>query len=243
MKVPEMNLIDGGIQHSNIFAHLPLFDAIYYDGYLQGKVRKYRGVREDLACHILVLNIIRKDEDVIWQAFQDLIKRSVNDAAVAARGVYVFDVLTKNIFQEVKTYNHAEITALLTNHARKCAPGEKRLVKYSSIYGILHKLNAVDWGKITLKTAVEVFKDKDSYLDLMLKDLVKNFEFASEPGLLMINDLSQSPIFNPQDELQQKRLYAFMARQIPTTIEYPPEVYIQDMNGLRELYSNLQMGR
>ena len=125
-----MNLIEGDFQHSNIFAHLPRFDAIYYDGYLQGKVRKYRAVREELPCHVLVLNVIRKDEDVIWEAFQDLIKRSVADAALAVRGVYVFDILTKNIFREVKTYNHAEITALLTNHARQCDPSEKRLIKY-----------------------------------------------------------------------------------------------------------------
>lgn len=236
-----VNLIDGEMQNSNIFCHLPRFDEIYYDGYLEGKVRKYRAIREDLPCHVLTLNVIRKDEEVIWQAFQDLIKRSVIDAAHAVRGVYVFDVLTKNIHQEVKTYNHNEITTMIINHARKCTPGEKRLIKYSSIYGILHKLNAVDWGKMTLKTAVEVFKDKDSFFDLMLKQLIKNFEFASEPGLLLINDLSQNPIYNAEDETQHKRLTALMAKQIPTSIEYPPEVYIQDLNGIRELYSGLQV--
>lgn len=234
-----MNLVESGIQDSNIFTHLPRFDEIYYDGYLEGKVRKYRAIREELPCNILVLNVIRKDEDVIWEAFQDLIKRSVGDAAVQVRGVYIFDVLTKNIHHEVKTYKHAEITEMIVNHARKCSPGEKRLIKYSSIYGILHKLNAVDWGKMTLKTAVEVFKDTDSFFDLMLKKLIKNFEFASEPGLLMINDLSQNPIYNPEDEVQQKRLSQLMAKQIPTSIEFPPEVYIQDINGIRELYSSL----
>jgi len=234
-------LIESAIQNSNIFVHLPRFDEIYYDGYLEGKVRKYRAVREELPCHVLVLNVIRKDEDVMWAAFQDLIKRSVIDAAYAVRGVYIFDVLTKDIHREVKTYNHAEITALLINHARKCVLGEKRLIKYSSIYGILHKLNAVDWGKMTLKTAVEVFKDKDIFLDLMLKKLIKNFEFASEPGLLMINDLSQNPIYNAQDEMQQKRLSMLMAKQIPTSMEFPPEVYIRDINGIRELYSGLRV--
>src|SRR3989338_4143155 len=234
-----MNLIKGGILQSNIFAPLPRFDAVYYDGCPEGKVRKFRALREDLTCHVLVLSVIRKEEEIIWQAFQDLIKRSINDAAVAARGVYTFDVLTQNIFQEVKTYNHAEVATLLANHARQCAPGEKRLVKYSSIYGILQKLNASDWGKMTLQAAVEVFKDKDCYLDLMLKGLIKNFEFASEPGLLMVNDLSQRPIYNTQDEMQRKRLSAVMAQHIPTTIEFPPEVYIRDGNGLRELYSGL----
>jgi hypothetical protein len=234
-----VNLIDGEIQNSNIFEHLPLFDEIYYDGYLEGKVRKYRAIREGVTCNVLVLNVIRKDEDVIWDAFQDLIKRSVADAAFAVQGVYVFDVLTKNIHKEVKTFNAKDITTVITNHARKCSPGDKRLIKYSSIYAVLHKLNAVDWGKMTLKTAVEVFKDKDSYLDLLLKKLIKNFEFASEPGLLMINDLSQNPIYNAQDQLQQERLSKLMLKQIPTSIEFPPEVYIQDVNGIRELYSQL----
>ena len=236
-----MNLIEGEFQKSNIFAHLPRFDEITYDGYLEGKVRRYRAIREDLVCHVLVLNVIRKDEDIIWSAFGDLIKRSVIDAAHAVRGVYIFDVLTKDIHKEVKTYNHGEITEMLINHARKCSIGEKRLIKYSSIYGILHKLNATEWGKMTLKTAVEVFKDKDSFLDLMLKALIKNFEFSSEPGLLMINDLSQNPIYNPEDEVQQKRLAALMAKQIPTSIDFPPEVYIQDISGIRELYSGLQV--
>ena len=234
-----MNLIEGGFQDSNIFKPLPKFEAIGYDGFLEGKVRKYRATREDVTCNMLVLNVIRKDEEVIWQAFSDLIKRSVADAAVQVRGVYTFDVLTKNIHHEVQNYNHNEITAMLVNHARKCAPGDRRLVKYSSVYGIIHKLNAVDWGKMALKTAVEVFKDTDAHLDLMLKKLIKHFEFASDPGLLMINDLSQLPIYNAQDEYQQQRLAQMMAKQIPTTMEYPPEVYINDANGIRELYSGL----
>jgi hypothetical protein len=236
-----VNLIEGGMQDSNIFKPLPRFDEIRYDGYLEGKVRKYKAMREGLACHVLVLNVIRKDEEVIWEAFEDLLKRSIANAAATVRGVYVFDVLTTNIHQEVKNYDHKEITGVLVNHARKCAPGDKRLVKYSSLYGILHKLNTVEWGKMTLKTAVEVFNDQDAHLDLLLKALIKNFEFAAEPGLLMINDLSQNPIFNRQDDYQKKRLNQLMAKQIPTSIEFPPEVYINDANGIFELYSGLMV--
>ena len=56
-----LNLINGGIQHSNLFLHMPLFDEIFYEGYLEGKVRKYKAVREDQLCRILALNVIRKD--------------------------------------------------------------------------------------------------------------------------------------------------------------------------------------
>ncbi|VAW12331.1 hypothetical protein MNBD_BACTEROID05-753, partial [hydrothermal vent metagenome] len=38
----KINLINGDIQRSNLFVHMPLFDEIYYEGYLEGKVRKYR---------------------------------------------------------------------------------------------------------------------------------------------------------------------------------------------------------
>lgn len=231
------NLIDGGIQHSNLFLHMPLFDEIYYEGYLEGKVRKYKAVREDQPCRILVLNVIRKDEDVIWDALEDLLKRSVFEAGTAARGVFVFDLLTMDIHKEIKTFKPQELSTTILKHSRNTAPGDGRLVKYSSVYGLLQKMVHEDWGKVTLKTSVEVFKDKPAYLDLLVKQLIKNFEFAHDPGILLLNDLSQNPLFDAQDEQQQERLNKVIERQIPKAVDFPPEVYIQDKNGVRELLS------
>jgi len=92
-----MNLIDGGIQHSRMFLHMPLFDEISYQGSFENKVKKFRAVHEDQPCQILALDVIRKDEEVIWDAFLDLIKRSVAQAAAAVRGVYTFELLTMEI--------------------------------------------------------------------------------------------------------------------------------------------------
>ncbi len=234
----EINLIDGGIQHSNLFLHMPLFDEITYEGYLEGKVRKYMAVREDQPCKVLVLNMIRKDENIIWNAFLDLIKRSVSQAAISVRGVFVFDLLIMDIHKELKTFNHQELSTMLVNHTRKCKVGEKRLIKYSSVYGILQNLNVVDWGKITLKTSVDVFKDKPYFLDIMVKELIKNFEFANDPGILLLNDLSQNPLFDLGDERQQERLKKTIEKQIPNSIEFLPEIYVQDKNGVRELLSD-----
>ncbi|OGX30441.1 MAG: hypothetical protein A2705_03810 [Omnitrophica WOR_2 bacterium RIFCSPHIGHO2_01_FULL_52_10] len=231
------NLIDGGIQHSNLFVHLPLFDEIFYEGYLEEKVRKYKAVREDQPCRILVLNVIRKDEDIIWDALDDLLKRCVIDAASRVRGVYNFDLLTVDIHREVKTFSLAELSQTILKHAQALAPGATQLVKYSSVYGLLQKLSHQDWGKMTFKTSVEVFKDKPSYLDLLVKQLIKNFEYSREPGILLLNDLSQTPLFDAQDAMQQQRLAKTVADQIPYSMEFPPEVYIQDRNGVRELLS------
>ncbi|MCA9401526.1 MAG: hypothetical protein KC713_07850 [Candidatus Omnitrophica bacterium] len=232
-----MNLIDGGIQHSNIFVHMPLFDEITYEGFLEGKVRKYRATHEDHACQFLVLNVIRKDEDIIWDSLEDLLKRSVQDAAIGAHGVYVFDLLTMDIHKEVKTYRPNELSTLLMNTTIKMKAGEKKLIKYSTVYGFIQKLIHEDWGKITFKTAVEVFKDKPSFLDLLIKQLLKNFDFSHDPGILLLNDLSQQPIFDPNDELQQQRIQKVIEKQIPQSIEFVPEVYIQDRNGVREMLS------
>lgn len=232
-----LNLINGGFQHSNVFLHMPLFDEIYYEGFLEGKVRKYKAVREDVACRVLVLNVIRKDEDIIWDALEDLLKRSVAQAALSVHGVYTFDLLTMDIHKEVNNYNHQELSATIINHARKLKPGETRLVKYSSVYGLLQKMVHEEWGKMILKTSVEVFKDKPQYLDLLVKQLIKNFEFSHDPGILLLNDLSQSPLFDAKDDQQQARLKKVIEEQIPQSIEFLPEVYVQDKNGVRELLS------
>lgn len=232
------NLADGDIQHSNLFLHMPVFDEIHYEGFLEGKVRKYKALREDTTCRILALTVIRKEEDIIWDAVEDLIKRSVADAAAGGvHGVYVFDLLTVDIHKEVKTYKPDELKTMLLNHARKLTPGAKSLVRYSSVYGIMQKMIHEEWGKITLKTSVEVFKDKPEYLDLLVKQLVKNFEFSNDPGILLLNDLSQEPLFDANNTLQQDRLNKLMEKLIPESIEFPPEVYVQDKNGVRELLS------
>ncbi len=234
----QYNLIDGGIQHSNLFVHMPIFEEIYYIGHQETKVRKYRALHEDQPCTMLALNIIRKDEDILWDAVSDFVKHSVSTAAMGVHGVYTFDLLTIDIHKEIHNFKQNEFATLIMNTARKLAPGQQRLIKYSTAYGILQKFLHEDWGKIKLLTSVDVFKDKDSFLDLRVKQLIKNFEFAHDPGILLLNDLSKNPIFNPEDDVQQQRLAKVIEKQIPKSIEYPPEVYIQDKSGVRELLSN-----
>ena len=232
-----MNLIDFGFQKSNLFQYMPLFDEISYVGRNEDKVRQYKAVREGQACTLLVLNFVRDDEKILWDAVEDFIKRSTISATSSVRGVYIFDLLTIDIHKEIKTFKHAELSALIMNEAIKLSAGEIRMVKYSSVYALFHKTVDYDWGKITFKTAVDVFKDKPDYLDLLVKQLLKDFIFASEPVILLLNDLSQNPIFDPQNGMQQQRLKKVIADLIPNSMEFIPEVYIQDKNGARELFS------
>lgn len=232
-----MNLIDFGFQNSNLLQHMPLFDEIISLGLNEAKVRQYKAIREDQACNILTLNFIRKDELILWDAVEDFIKRSTINATSGVHGVYIFDLLTIDIHKEINTFNHTELSAVIMNVARKLAPGGIKMIKYSSLYALIQKTIDEDWGKIIFKSAVNVFKDNPDYLDLLIKQLLKGFQFPHDPVILLLNDLSQNPVFDFQNEMQQARIKKVITELIPNSIEFIPEVYIQDKNGARELLS------
>ena len=236
-----MNLIDSGFQNSNLFQHMPLFDEISYVGHNEEKVRHYKAVREDQACDLLALNFIRNDEKVLWDAVEDFVKRSTISAASGVHGAYLFDLLTIDIHKEIKTFKHAELTAVIMNVASTLASGEIKMIKYSSVYALIRKAVDSDWGKITFKTAVNVFKDKPDYLDILIRQLLKDFIFPRDPVILLLNDLSQNPVFDLHNETQQARIKKVIANLIPNSMEFIPEVYIQDKNGARELLSGSKL--
>jgi hypothetical protein len=220
---------------------MPLFDEISYIGHNEEKVRQYEAIRENQVCNLLALNFIRKDEKILWEAVEDFLKRSTINATPHVHGSYIFDLLTIDIHKEIKTFNHAELSAVIINEARKLTPGGIKMIKYSSVYALFHKTIAEDWGKIIFKSAVDVFKDKADFFDILIKQLLKNFQFPHYPVIALLNDLSQNPIFDFQNKTQQARIKKVITELIPNSIEFIPEVYIQDKNGVRELLSGSQL--
>ena len=236
-----MNLIDSGFQKSNLFIHMPLFDEISYVGHNEEKVRQYKAIREGQTCDILSLNFIRSDEKILWDAVEDFLKRSTSNATSCVRGVFIFDLLTIDIHKEIKTFKHAELTGVIMNVAIKLTPGEIKMIKYSSAYALIQKTVDSDWGKITFKTAVDVFKDKPDYLGLLIKRLLKDYVFPHEPVILLLNDLSLNPIFDHKNQPQQALIKKVITDLIPNSMEFIPEVYIQDKFGARELLSGTKL--
>lgn len=232
-----INLINNYFQNSNLFKHLPIFDEIYYKGLVEGKVQEYKALREDQECKLLALTIIRKEEDMFWDSTEDFLKRSIIMAAASVHGIYNFDLLTFDIHRELKTFNYQELTTILINSSRKLPPGGQCLIKYSSLYGILQKLVAEDWGKIIFKTAIEIYKDKPAFFYLLIKKLLAIDAMPHGPLIILVNDLSLEPLFDPQNSVQQEGLKKVIDAKSKETIEFLPEVYIQDKNGVRELLS------
>ena len=232
-----INLIDAHFQMSNLFKHLPVFDRIHYLGHPDGKIQLYKAFREDQECTLLAMTVIRKEEDFLWAAAEDLLGRCVQEAAARVQGKFIFDLLTFDIHAEINTFNYNEFGLLIANHSRKISPGEQRLVKYSSAYGILQKLVVETWGKIIFKTSVEIYKDQPNLFYLLVKRLLKLNSFLRNPLVLLINDLSSDPIYNPDDQSQQEFLSKILAEQSQDTIEFLPEVYVKNKHGVRELTS------
>ncbi len=232
-----LNLIDFQFQNSNLFKHLPVFDSIQYLGHPEGKIQKYKAVREDQECTLMALTIIRQEEDFLWASAEDFLERTVRDAAAKIHGIYTFDLLTFDIHKEVKTFNYNELMYLLITHSRKVRLGEVRLIKYSSAYGLMQKLVEENWGKVTLKTSVEVFKHNAHQLDVVWRKLFQVAGMTHGPLIVLIHDLSSQPLYNPQDQTQGKLLAAAIKQQEEASIEFLPEVYVQDRNGMRELLS------
>jgi hypothetical protein len=220
---------------------MPLFDEIHYIGHDEDKLRQYKAVREDQPCIILSLNFIRNDEKILWDAIEDFVKRSTLSATASVHGAYIFDLLTIDIHKEIKTFKHAEFSAVIANTAAKLSPGQIKMIKYSSAYALFQKTVDFEWGKINFKTAVNVFKDKPDYLDLLIKQLLKDFTFSHDPVILLLNDLSQNPVFDLQNQTQQSRIKKVIVDLIPQSMEFVPEVYVQDKNGARELLSGTEL--
>jgi hypothetical protein len=235
MAFQPINLIDREFDRSNLFQHLPRFEEIHYAGYSAENIQRFTALRDGLEWTLLVVTIIRKDEDFLWQSARDLLDRAAKDAASRMRGVYTFDLLTFDFHKEIKAFNPADLAQVMFNTSCRLKPGEQLLVKYSSCYGLLQKMVDEAWGKIVFKTAVEVFKDKPSFLYTLVKGMLKPAEFARGPVIALVNDLSTTPLYDPQNENQKIFLGKLIAEQGRNAIEFPPEVYVQDHRGVREI--------
>jgi hypothetical protein len=220
-----------------LFNYLPVFEEITYLGQPLEHVQHFHAVREGQACSLLAVTIIRKDEDFLWASAKDLLDRSMKQAALTMRGVHVFDLLTFDFHKEMKTFNFAELAQVLANTSFKLQPGEQRLVRYASVFGLLQKMSEAHWGKIVFKTSVEVFPDKPSFLFTLVSRILKSVDFAHDPVMVLVNDLSTFPLYDPADEQQKAFLDDLIAKQKKLSIDFPPEVYVQNRRGVRELLS------
>ena len=235
-----MNLVEADILTSPVFSFLPKFSSVIYKGILTDKVspqaekiRYFEAEKDGEKISVFTLMFIRNEEKFFWESCCDLLDRAMTQAAAEVEGVFSFDLLSFDVHRELKTFSDQELSRLVINHGRRLAPGQERLIKYSSCFALLRKLSHEDWGKIVFKTAVEVFAKEPEKLDSLVKKVVTATTKQSGPKIIVIHDLSQEPVLNPTNQPQQEALAKVLAQQ-QNLFEAMPQVYLCDKNGVRK---------
>jgi len=229
-----MNLVEQDILTSPVFSFLPKFQSVVFKTTVGEKVRYFETERDGEKISVLTLMVIRAEEKFFWESCVDLLDRAVQQAAATVAGVYSFELLSFDVHRELKTFSDQELGRLLINHSRKLVPGQTRLIKYSSCFGLLKKLVHEDWGKMVLKTATEIFPKDPVDIDGLVKKTMAVALKQPAPQIIVIHDLSQEPLLVPANQEQKTRLSALFDQQ-QNLFASQPEVFICDRNGVTDL--------
>lgn len=231
-------LFDTEIHNSATFMFLPKFSTVKYKGFIVDKIQCYEVEREGVMGTVLGSMIIRKDDKFVWESCEDLLSRSIKDAAHSVRGVYRYDLLGFDAHREINAFNFQELTVLIVNHSRKLQCGQEELIKYCSSYGMLRKLSEQDWGKTVFNANVEVFNNDIEKFDLYVKKFLNINRNLKEPVTVVINDQSLEPIFDKNNDVQRER-FKKMICKFSEKFDMQPEVYVNDKNGSTEIVLEL----
>lgn len=211
-------------------------EGLIYQGYLTGKIQQYQIVVEPPAV-LWVAHLIRREEADFWFAARDVIDTAVKTAATVVRGTYSFELLSFDPENELKTFNVQELAQVIINTARALKPGQTMVVRYSSVYGFIQKFLDEAWGKMTFRTAVVLLDSKPrAFIDL-LSSVLKSVDSQIFPGILLFNDISQTPLFCPQaDEEQGALLNKLAIKRAKNVQSVHRDVLVRDKNGLRRVW-------
>lgn len=180
-------------------------EAAIFNGFPSGGEWTYRGavtskiLRFDIAGEtgvrpFFMTSIISREEKMAWQAFQDLLDYAVGMAQKEMAGLFGLDILSVDIQNGVKHFHAGDFGKLLVNHARNLAADCKTLIRYGQLFGLLHKRVPADWGKLEVKTFVEIIDPKKTRCDLYVRKLLRETSgFA--PSLYAVQDMSLIPLW------------------------------------------------
>ncbi len=233
-----LNLFDTDIHSSPTFGILPKFSSVRLKEFIDDKIQHYQVSREERDATLLGLTVIRKDDESVWEACEDLLGRSVKDASPQVHGVYRFRLLGFDVHNEINRFNFQDLTQLIINHSRKLQTGQEVLIKYCSCYGLLRKTLDEQWGKITFQPNVYIFDKDPQEIDLFIKRIVNAAHYVNPPLIVVINDQSLNPIWDVKNELQKERLQQYLQKSFAEA-EERPEIYLHDRQKTTELMSTL----
>lgn len=224
-----MNLLASHFDQSPLRPFLSGWEKCEFKGERAPGILAFELSRDGERRTLLVSSVIRREEDLIWKSCHELFSRTLKDAAAMVRGFYGFDLLSLSLGEKMQSFQWNNFGAFIVNQARTLVVGETKLIQYTSVFGILKKRVAEEYGKMDYRAFIKVYTQEPAQLDLFIKKILKAGN-AGETPIAVLQDLSREPLFRFGDEEQTPRL-----RKLLEKIQPLPETFIMDSRGLHEL--------
>jgi len=155
-----------------------------------GLSQRYHLIDAENQVHpVEVISFVQEDEKIIFRAFQDWFAGAIRKFAESARGYFTFDVIQFEMGSA--PWSWADLTSLLLAHSKKLNVGERRLIQFGPLWGVLHKRTEADWGKVESKLELAFCKFSVEALARFIKKQISRPGFETVSSLVL-RDLSQA---------------------------------------------------
>lgn len=232
-----MDLLPLSFAKSPVLSEIQPVDFCEFKGETPGGFLRFLCRRQNEEFSLIVLPVIRKEESLIWKSCEELLERTVKDAAQTVRGIFGFQLLSIQLGNSIRSFQWDNLRQLIANHAKGMQPGEEKLIQYTSLFGILKKRVSEDWGKIEYLSPVTVYTKPAEQLDLLIKKMLKEGGAPEARCEVLLHDLSTDPLFRFGEEEQTSRM-AKTLKSFQTDKGLSP-AFILDSRGFVELGEQL----
>lgn len=220
-------------------AKLPRFQSCSYLGAAGPKLIVFRGKTEEKVFTLFLAATIDKEESLLWKSCQEMLVQSFKGAAQSITGFFGYELLSADLSRGLEHFNAFDFSKLLENHSRQMSVGEKRLIQYGPFWGVWTKCLEERWGKIDLKTHVEIYPRPSARLDLHLKKILRDCAGTGQEQLsgtiVLLQVIGSRPIYCPGDQEQAGYLRAWLDLLRAQAKDMPPSVCILHQGELTAL--------
>jgi hypothetical protein len=226
-----MNLLEFFFNQSFLKPVLAPWQSCQYLGERNDGILAYQLSRPGLQQVLLTATIIRREESLVWKSCNEMLDRTLKNAAESLQGFFGFELLALELGDRIRSFQWGNFRQYVVNQARAMSVGDLKLVQYTGMFGLFKKRVAETYGKMDYQHHVKVFLKEPAELDLMVKKLLK--EAGVSPAICVIQDLSTDALFKFGDEHQTPRLQKLLQKS--KAAGNLPEIYILDRRGSCEL--------
>lgn len=190
-----------GFLKAEIFSGIPSWCTITYQGMYSPKLLRFEVTEDNKVRPFYLATVVSRNEKITWQSFQDLLGRAVDLAQNGMTGLFGLEVLSVDIQNAIRHFNVTDFSQLLINHSKMENATFKTLIRYGQIFCLLHKRAPADWGKVELKTHVEIVDPGKIRPGFFLKRMLRKSGPGNDGAIYEIHDLSVNALWNMEERL------------------------------------------